>query len=233
MTRHIHFCNIGLDPEPTLAVCKTEYPPDKIYLINSYRREGDDVYARTEEIVRERLKGVNICDLETIEVDPYDMDELMERIEKAVVSECEQHRDCRFHFNITSGTNIAAGAMCVIAMSRSDTDMYHVKKDEFCLDESERGRPMSIELADLESVRMLESSQKEADLMEELSSGRKTNRELAGVISSPSLLSYHLKQLSSRRLIERGGSSPKAPVWSLTKKGEKVLRRYVIRTRNM
>lgn len=45
----------------------------------------------------------------------------------------------------------------------------------------------------------------------------------------PSLISYHMKILSKAGLVERGGDSPKSPVWSLTEKGKKVLRRYRIR----
>ena len=194
MTRHIHFCNVGKLPEPPLAVCQSRYPKDKVYLVNSGDKDTDDEYTRNEDVVRSRLEAVGITDIETIQVDPYDFEAVTEALEKAVRSEREKHRDCRFHFNMTAGTNISAGAMCALALSMKDADLYHLRDGSYCRPPSDRPLLVYVELADMESVNMLESKPMEASIMELLRDGPIPHCRIMETFpdKGPSLISYHM-----------------------------------------
>lgn len=162
MTRHIHFCNIGLKPDPPLAICITSFPKDMVYLVNSPKSDGD-AYTENELHIREHLSNVGIHNVETIHIHPYDFDSIIETIERTITKELSQDRECMFHFNITAGTNISAGAMCVVAMSTKNADIYHLREGKYCKPPTKQGELSYIELADMNSVRLLESRPRDAE----------------------------------------------------------------------
>lgn len=132
---------------------------------------------------------------------------------------------------MTAGTNISAGAMFALALSMKDADLYHLRDGSYCRPPSERPLLVYVDLADMESVNMLESKPMGASIMELLRNGPVPHRWIMETFpdKGSNLISYHMKMLSKSGLVERGGDSPKSPVWSLTEKGEKVLKRYRIR----
>lgn len=234
MVRHIHFCCIGEEPGPAMTINNAPYQKDVLYLINSHPVQGSR-YADVEKEVRRRLHDSNFVNIETIYTDPYDFDALCEALDKVISDETSKYHDCRFHFNITAGSNICAGAMCVVAMSSPDSDIYHARAGRYCNPPIDGDAPpITVELADINSVLMLESKPKEVQILNIIAKSGKTPRKMIfdemGIGSS--LLSYHLKNLWTSDLIEKTGSDGRSPDWTLTDKGRKVLRRYKIRNEN-
>lgn len=229
MVRHVHFCNVGLKPEPPLAVCLTEYPKDMVYLVNS-PPDPDSDYTKNENEVRSRLESVGIKSIGSVYVDPYDMDSVIEKVERVIDSEIAVHGDCRFHFNITAGTNISACAMSIVAMSTPGSDIYHLREGKYCNPPNREGKLIYVQLADMSSVEMLESSPKEASIMENIGASTVPHREVVAKSGmTPSLLSYHLKKLTEAGLIERVENNVRQPEWRMTDKGTKAFARYSIR----
>jgi len=233
MIRHVHFCCIGERVDPAMTVNNAPFQKDMLYLINSPSSMGG-VYQDVEEEVRRRLKDSNFVNVETIHVDPYDFDAVYEALERILSDEIMKNNECQFHFNITAGSNICAGAMCLVAMSSQNSDIYHARAGRYCHPPVEGdGSPIVVELADFNSVKMLESKPKEAMILELIAKSDYVPHKdiLDGMGMSPSLLSYHLKNLLEFDLIARTGSNGRSPDWRLTEKGRKVLRRYRIRNR--
>ena len=234
MVHHVHFCCIGEEPGPAMTINNAPFQKDVLYLINS-PPSLDSKYSAVEEEVRRRLRDSNFVNVKTIYADPYDFDAVCEVLEEAISYEASKHRDCRFHFNITAGSNVCAGAMCVVAMSSQNSDIYHVRAGRYCRPQVDGdGPPILVELADIGSVLMLESKPKEAKIMKIIAGSDKvSHREILDAMGiSSSLLSYHLKNLLESDLIARIGSNSRSPDWTLTNKGKKVMRRYRIRNDN-
>ena len=122
---------------------------------------------------------------------------------------------------MTVGTNISAEAMCALALYMKDADLYHLRDGSYCRPPSDRPLLVYVELADMGSVSMLESKPMETSIMELLINGPVPHRRIMETFpdKGSSLISYHIKILSKAGLVERGGDSPKTPVWSLTEKG--------------
>lgn len=224
---HVHVCCIGKEPEMTLAFMSTGVPKDKVIILNSEVDNPGSEYAENERYVLEVLSNCFVTDVETVRTDVYDLVGTMEALHSSLRKEEIDHPGCMFHFNITTGTNIVAGVMCILAQSFSNCDIYHLRKGEYRKPPAEDGELARYVIGDSQSLDFLKGSDASVRILDEIrGNGGISSTELSKALGmKPPLTSYHLKRISDHGLIERGGGA-KTSRWVLTEKGESVMRRY-------
>lgn len=217
MAYHVHLYNVGLKPDTAFNVIRSDIPIDKLILLNNDEPEFVDV----ENIIRERFEQINI-EVEKAEIDPWDYQDVFNRVIELYHQECEAHDDVRFHINFTMGTSIVVGAVCSAAYS-INADLYYIQ--EKCYAGTEEDRLIQIGVENLDELMELKSKRKVQQTFMRFKDGKPmTNKDLRDGSMSPSTLSYHTAHLQEMGLIEREGSVRNTK-WILTSKGKQVMNR--------
>lgn len=224
---HVHICCIGKVPEMTLAFMGTDVPKDRVIILNTEDADPSSEYVTSEESVLKTLGDCHVTDVEVVRTDVYDLVGTMEKLDSLLREVESKKSGCMFHFNITAGTNIVAGVMCILAQSFPNCDIYHLRKGEYCKPPNDVGELKRYVIGDSKSLDFLKSSDAALRIMNEIRNGDGiSSTDLSDALAmKPQLTSYHLKKISKHGLIERGGGA-KTSRWMLTEKGEAVMRRF-------
>ena len=203
MTRNVHICSVGTNPDPILAVTRSDIPIDAVYLVCS----DDD--GRLNKVVMDRLKSsektIRSCfaslkiEVSRLSVDPWDYQSILDRYLDIASSERKSDEKVEFHINVTSGTHIM-GVAAASAAFFIGADLYYV------MDETEHevsGSPLRrFQIPSLPDVSKLKGGNKL--ILNNLTEDWTPNMELRDSTGySPSKLGYHTGRLISAGLIEK------------------------------
>lgn len=218
MTYHVHLYNVGQDPETAFDIIRSDIPMDKLILLNNRNPE----YVEVENAIKSVYENFPI-DIEVAVINPWDYQDVFNKVLELYRKECDEHHDVRFHINFTRGTRIAVGAVCSAAYS-INADLYYIQ--EKCYAGTEKDELIKIDIENLDELMELRSKKK---LMETFlmfgDNEPKTDECLRnnGTLK-PSALSYRTSQLRKIGVIKRENGDRDAR-WILTEKGRQVMNR--------
>lgn len=226
MVYHVHIYTVGRKPDTAFHVLKSDLPIDKIYLLNNGAKECDcngDVihdYQKVEDDIRSKLNSVGITDIVTEYIDPFDYNDIFDKVLEISEREINIHSDVRFHINFTMGTNIMAGAVCSAAYS-INADLYYIQEGKYT--KSKNDELIQIAIENIKELEILKKKAKTKEIFERFRIEESiSNSNLKSEKETLSDLSYHTKLLKSYGLIKKDDISSE---WILTNKGKQTLKR--------
>ena len=101
---NVHIALIGRTMEPTLKGYQ-HYGMDKLYLLHTQDTK-EFPFKKTAEEVKRRLADVGFNNVFLVEINPFDMNNIIE----SIVRIAESEKQASIYVNITGGTNLMAGA---------------------------------------------------------------------------------------------------------------------------
>ncbi len=208
MSYNVHLHIVGKEDDSVFDTLRSGIKMDRLYLLDG------DAGNNTEDRIVSRLKGIGFDEVTVMPIDQDDYASVFNTVTSISEKENSLHGDVLFHVDISSGHGVALAALSNASYSLN-ADLYYPKG----------GGYVTLELDTIDAVAFLKTKR---IILETFRKFKKkdtyTNRELMGNLSS-SRLTYRTRELSRLGLISKGGSW-KEPVWSITPKGEQVLRRF-------
>lgn len=192
----VHIALIGRTMEPILKGFQY-YGMDKLYLLHSQDTK-EFPFEKTAEEVKRRLADVGFGNVSLIEINPFDMNNIIGSIIRIVESE----KQSSIYVNITGGTNLMAGAAC-------SASFFVGAKAYYVLDESKlpKNSPLQDQILELPTpkvpyARSLQKTQMKilTKLMQH--QGAASNRQLRYELkTSPQKLSYNIRELETKGFV--------------------------------
>jgi CRISPR locus-related DNA-binding protein len=185
---------MGRNHEPVLKGFYHYGSVDRLYLLHSPNNDEDNFADKARDL-QMRLAAAGFNGVQLKEIDAFDMNSII----NAILSVVEVEKP-PFYINITGGTNMMAGAACAASFFVGAKAYYVLGK---------KGEDLSqykvIELPVPNIPYYREISKPQLSVLKTLSEigGESTNQELRYKLDiSPQILSYHVKELESKGLIE-------------------------------
>jgi len=194
----VHIALIGRSPEPILTGFYHYGSVNRLYLLHSPNNEQDKFADKARDVQR-KLAAAGFGGVHLQEIDAFDMRSII----NAILSIAEVENP-PFYINITGGTNMMAGAACAASFFVGAKAYYVQEKSA-----TGNSQYRVIELAVPNIPYFRELSKSELSVLKALDKlgGICTNPELKYRLGiSPQTLSYHIKELETKALIEIGGS---------------------------
>jgi CRISPR locus-related DNA-binding protein len=190
--RTIHISTVGKSPEPVIDGFRTHTVDHQVLL---FSKETAPVARKIQEQI-ENLSGHRMCEL--VEVDAFNMTDIVGKI----LYQWQQSKGTEFYVNITGGTNIMASSAlvaCFIIGGRA----YYMKESR----EEQRSLADSIVRIPVPKVSIdsLDDTQRKIlkRILERGGKLTKANLSLSEELGeAPQLVSYHLRELQRKELIE-------------------------------
>jgi CRISPR locus-related DNA-binding protein len=193
---NVHIALIGKTMEPILKGFQY-YGIDRLYLLHSQDTK-EFPFRKTAEEVKRRLADVGFGDVSLIEINPFDMNNIIESIIRIV----EKEKQSSIYVNITGGTNLMAGAAC-------SASFFVGAKAYYVLDQSKlpKNSPLQNQIIELPTpkipyARTLQKTQME--ILNKLAqyNGSSSNRQLHYELKiSPQKLSYNIRELETKGFV--------------------------------
>jgi CRISPR locus-related DNA-binding protein len=193
---NVHIALIGKTMEPILKGFQY-YGIDKLCLLHSQDTK-EFPFRKTAEEVKRRLADVGFGNVFLIEINPFDMNNII----KSIIRIVENEKQSSIYVNITGGTNLMAGAAC-------SASFFVGAKAYYVLDESKLPKNSSLEDQILELptpkipyARTLQKTQMKilTKLMQH--NGTASNRQLRHELKiSPQKLSYNIRELETKGFV--------------------------------
>ena len=226
MGYHVHICCVGTNPDPSIAMTRSDIPIDCVYLLcankDAYSGENSEINTKlreSENKIEYILRENGIENVEIKRVDSWDVREIIDCVLDIAAEVNAQKTDAKYHINFTSGTHVMAGAVCCAAFYIG-ADLYYVmnRKDHAGINAGDETQRFFIPfIPDVDKIKG--ETRKVLFLLKE--SEYTPNSFLLDNIApkmSPSKLGYHTKILSGYGLIEQERSG-KEVKWKLTYSG--------------
>jgi CRISPR locus-related DNA-binding protein len=188
---------MGRSPEPVLNGFYHYGSVDRLYLLHS-PNDDEDKFADKAKDVQRKLAAAGFDGVRLKEVDAFDMNNIIDAILSIIETEKPP-----FYINITGGTNMMAGAACAASFFVGAKAYYVLGKKG-----TDASQYKVIELPVPNIPYYRELSKQELSVLEALDKlgGTCTNPQLKRSLNiSPQTLSYHVKELETKALIEVGG----------------------------
>ena len=208
MSYNVHLHIVGKDDTGVSGPLRSGLRMDRLYLLDG------DAGNNKGELIASGLRAIGFEDVRVVPIEQDDYASVFSTVTGISDEEEAEHDDVIFHVDISSGHGVALAALSNASYSLN-ADLYYPKGDGV----------VRLELDTIEAVAFLKTKRIILDTFRKFK--RKdsySNRELMGDLSS-SRLTYRTRELSRLGLISKGGTW-KEPVWSITPKGEQVLRRF-------
>ena len=190
----MHIALIGRSPEPVLNGFYHYGAVDKLFLLHS-PNNSEDKFADKAREVRNRLAEAGFQGVYLKEIDAFDMNSIINAIITIVESEKPP-----FFINITGGTNMMAGAACAASFFVGAKAYYVMGKRG---GDVSQYRVIELPVPNIPYYRDLSESQMSVLRALEKKGRATTTPELRFDLGiSPQSLSYHVKQLQDKALIE-------------------------------
>lgn len=201
----VHIALIGRSPEPVQRGFYHYGSVDKLYLLHS-PNSNDDKFADKARDLQNKLARAGFSEVHLKEIDAFDMNSIINAILSIVEAEKPP-----FYINITGGTNMMAGAACAASFFVGAKAYYVLGKRE---SENSEYKVIELPVPNIPYYRVL--SKPELSVLEALDKmgGTCTNPQLKHTLGiSPQTLSYHIKELEIKALIQviTGESKPNTP----------------------
>lgn len=231
MAFHVHIIPVGINPKPSLCAFGSEIPIDKVYMICSEdisKKINNDTPAKlkaSEQEIESVFKSA-YKEVRSVYVDPWDYQEILDKVLDIASKESIEHPDSVFHINFTSGTHILCGAVCSAAFYIGG-DLYYAMNNDEQVEKTKEPRRFQIPcLPDVSNI-----GKRTREVFFLIKEGKNTtNRSLIGETGmTPSKLGYHMRVLSGYGLVEKRHVG-KEVHWTLTYSGrvaQKVMGRPV------
>lgn len=219
MTYHVHIISVGSKSETAFHVIRSGMEIDKIYLLNN----DNEKFVEVENEIRKGFEILNLDDIITESIKPFDYDDVFNKILDIYHKESEEHQDeVIFHINFTMGTRITVGAMCSSAYL-INADLYYIQEGIYTA--SGKDELIRIPIDNIKELSELQNKPQTLEVFLRFSDFQpKTNEEIIGSLKSPSNLTYHTNYLLKIGAIQRMGSVRNVK-WVLTEKGERMIKR--------
>jgi CRISPR locus-related DNA-binding protein len=190
----VHIALIGRSPQPVLNGFYHYGSVDRLYLLHSPNND-EDKFADNAKDVQRKLAAAGFDGVRLKEIDAFDMNNII----NAILSIVEMEKP-PFYINVTGGTNIMAGAACAASFFVGAKAYYVLGKRE-----ANASQYKVIELPVPNIPYYRELSKPELSVLKALDKmgGTCTNPQLKHSLGiSPQALSYHVKELETKALIE-------------------------------
>jgi len=177
--------------EPVLKGFQLYGSIKKLFLLHAANDEQFKFKDVAEE-VRKRLKNIGFSDVGLVQIDPFDMQNIID----AIVSIVDVNTP-PFYINITGGTNLMAGASCSAAFFVGAKAYYVLGRIG-----SDNATLIELPVPNIPYYRTLQKTQ--LRVLESLKylGGSASNRAIRDRLHmTPQILSYHIQQLEKKALI--------------------------------
>jgi CRISPR locus-related DNA-binding protein len=193
---NVHIALIGRTMEPALKGYQY-YGMDKLFLLHTQDTE-EFPFKKTAEEVKRRLADVGFSNVFLVEINPFDMNNIIE----AIVRIAENEKQASIYINITGGTNLMAGAAC-------SATFFIGAKAYYVLDENRlpKGSTLEDQILELPTPKVPYARNLQKTQLKILSklvqyNGTASNRQLHYELkTSPQKLSYNIRELETKGFV--------------------------------
>lgn len=218
MLLNIHIALVGQNPKPILEGFHLYRAIDKLYLLHSTetRKIANDI----------QMKIKQISDIEIFleKIDPFSMESVVYVILEIGKKEVNQN----IFVNMTGGTNIMAGSACAASYFLGAQAYYVLDKRKTVSIKSQQSLLIELPIPKIPSYTSLEPMQR--IMLKTISKKESCDSSFLKEQTkiSPQNLSYHIKTLKKKNLIEvdRNQTDPRKLIIRLTNAG-KLLSKWV------
>lgn len=193
---NIHIALMGRTMEPVLKAFQY-YGMDKLYLLHSPDTK-EFQFKKTAGEVKRRLADVGFGNVSLVEINSFDMNNIIESIIRIVESE----KQSSIYVNITGGTNLMAGAACSASFFIGAKAYYVLDEKKLPKDSSLQDQILELPTPKVPYARTLQKTQMKilAKLMQH--GGIASNRQLRHELKiSPQKLSYNIRELETEGFV--------------------------------
>jgi CRISPR locus-related DNA-binding protein len=214
----VHIALIGRTMEPVLKAFQY-YGMDKLYLLHS-KDTKEFRFKGTAEEVKRRLADVGFGNVSLIEIDPFDMNSVIE----SIIRIGEDEKQSSIYVNITGGTNLMAGAACSASFFVGAKAYYVLDQNKLPKNSSLQDQVLELPMPKIPYARTLQKTQMKilTNLLQH--NGTASNRQLRYELKiSPQKLSYNIKELETKGFVttRRGWEKQKMNRGRLTREIDK------------
>lgn len=193
---NIHIALIGKVKEPVLKGIQHYGGVSKVYLLHSPDQE-DFKFREVAEDVKNKLVAIGFIDVCLKEVNPFDMNDIINAIMEIV----DKEKGKQIYINITGGTNLMAGAACAASFIVG-ARAYYVLDTRRPLEKKFADYVIELPIPNVPFVKDMQATQ--ITILQKIAElGGKVNnihlRESLRMI--PQKLSYHIKELEKKGFI--------------------------------
>lgn len=194
--RSVHVSTVGKSPEPIVNGFRHHSVDHQVLLHSATTLD----VAREVKLRIEDLAGQPICEL--VEIDPFDLRDIIAKI----VTVRRRFGDCDIYVNITGGTNVMASA-ALVACFAIGGHAYYLKESP---GRTKQSLAETVIILPVPKVRLDSLDESQCAILKHIRKhgGRlqKANVALQQALggASPQRVSYHLKKLREKGLIELG-----------------------------
>jgi len=193
---NIHIALIGRTMEPILKAFQY-YGMDKLYLLHSQDTK-EFSFKKTAEEVKRRLADVGFGNVSLIEINPFDMNDIIGSIIRIVESE----KQSSIYVNITGGTNLMAGAACSASFFVGAKAYYVLDQSKLPKNLPLQNQILELPIPKIPYARTLQKTQMEILNKLILNNGVASNRQLRHELrTSPQKLSYNIRELETKGFV--------------------------------
>lgn len=192
----VHIALIGRTMEPVLKAFQY-YGMDKLYLLHSQDTK-EFRFKETAQEVKRRLADVGFGDVSLIEINPFDMNSIIESIIRIV----EDEKQSSIYVNITGGTNLMAGAACSASFFVGAKAYYVLDQSKLPKNSSLQDQILELPTPKIPYARTLQKTQMKILTKLLQYDGMASNRQLRYELKiSPQKLSYNIKELETKGFV--------------------------------
>jgi CRISPR locus-related DNA-binding protein len=192
----IHIALIGRTMEPILKAFQY-YGMDKLYLLHSQDTK-EFQFKKTAEEVKRRLADVGFGNVSLIEINPFDMNNIIGSIIRIV----EDEKQSSIYVNITGGTNLMAGAACSASFFVGAKAYYVLDQSKLPKNSSLQDQILELPTPKIPYARTLQKTQMKILTKLLQYDGTASNRQLRYELKiSPQKLSYNIKELETKGFV--------------------------------
>ncbi len=191
----VHIALLGRETAPVLTGFRYYGAVQRLYLLHS-PNSTKHPFADDAKGIRESLVDIGFNQVELVEIDAFDMNSIIESIEKIA----EVERGAKIYVNITGGTNLMAAAACVAAVIEGATVYYVLDTRQLGVEDSKA--IVELPIPAIPEIRSMKRTQLEV-LRKIKSLGIQADytllRDELGI--SAQSLSYHISKLEQKELV--------------------------------
>ncbi len=185
---------MGRSPEPVLNGFHHYGSVDRLYILHSANNEEERIAHIAIEL-KKRLAGTGFNEVILKEINAFDMNNIINAILEIVEKE-----EPPFYINITGGTNMMAGAACAASFFVGAKAYYVQGKRQ---SENSSYKVIELPVPNIPYYKVIGKS--ELSILECLRrlGGKCTTPQMKSILKmSPQIISYHIRELQIKSLIE-------------------------------